>query len=64
MTENPQKLLTLDDVCQKLSIKESHLRSLVFAKKVPIIKIGRLLRFSQEEIEQWISNQKKEPQQS
>ena len=47
-------LLSLIDLQDYLGIKESHLRSLVFKRKIPFIKVGRLLRFDVDEIDQWI----------
>lgn len=59
MSEKQQALLTLQEVCQRLSIKKSHLRSLIFSKKIPTIKIGRLLRFGAEDVENWLNEQKR-----
>lgn len=59
MSENQLALLTIQDVCQRLAIKESHLRSLVFNKEIYPIKVGRLLRFKTEELEKWLSERNK-----
>ncbi len=55
-------LLTIDQLKQKLGVKESWLRSMVFKRKIPCIRIGRLIRFDENKINQWImSNSSKDP---
>lgn len=50
-----QDLLTIEDVCKMLNIKESHLRSLIFKNEIPFLKVGRLVRFDIEDILVWVN---------
>lgn len=47
-------LLTYREVAAWLSISESYVRRLVMHRKIPIVKIGRSVRFRPTDIEQWI----------
>lgn len=52
------KLLTPEEVCIKLDIKMSKFRSAVFKKEIPVIRIGRLIRIDQEDLDRWIKSLK------
>lgn len=52
------KLLTIKELSQILKVKESTLYAWVHRGKIPSFKLNGLLRFDQNEIEQWISNSK------
>jgi excisionase family DNA binding protein len=45
--------LTLAELCDWLNITERHARKLVARDAIPYRKVGRLLRFTRVEIEQW-----------
>ena len=47
------RMLTLAELCQWLNITERHARKLVARGAIPYRKVGRLLRFAEQEIEQW-----------
>lgn len=47
-------LLTLRDVANLLGVNERHVRRLVFERRIPYIKWGRLLRFDPVDIHSWI----------
>jgi excisionase family DNA binding protein len=49
-----ENILTFKEVCSLLKLNPHHVRSLVFKKQIPHLKIGRLLRFDLAEIEKWI----------
>ena len=51
------QFLNFDDVCTRYKIKPSKLRSMIFKNEIPVLRIGRLLRFKQEELKKW-ENQK------
>jgi excisionase family DNA binding protein len=51
------KLLTTQEAALLLNIKVSRLRMAVFRKELPYVKIGRLVRFSQSQILQWLDSQ-------
>ena len=59
---NDQKLLTPQEVCELLGIKMSKLRSAIFRREIPIIKIGRLVRVSQVDLAQWLNQNKVNPE--
>ena len=52
------RLLNLKEVCQLLGIKISMGRTLVFKNQIPVIRIGKLLRFDQEDIKRWVKQMK------
>jgi excisionase family DNA binding protein len=47
------RMLTLEQICEWLNITERHVRKLVERDAIPYRKVGRLLRFSEPEIEAW-----------
>ena len=54
MTVESAGLLTPQDVCRILNIKMSNLRALIHKKKIPFIKVERLLRFRAEDIQNYL----------
>jgi len=53
------KLLTINEVATKYSLKISFIRRQVFIRKIPFVKIGSLVRFNSNEIENWVSQKRK-----
>ena len=49
-------LMNIPSMCEYLNITESKMRSLIFHKRIPFIKIGREIRFKKEVIESWIES--------
>lgn len=47
------RMLTLEQICEWLSISERHVRKLVERDAIPYRKVGRLLRFPESEVEEW-----------
>jgi excisionase family DNA binding protein len=47
------RMLSLTELCEWLNITERHARKLVERDAIPYRKIGHLLRFAEQEIEQW-----------
>lgn len=47
-------LITIEELSSMLRIKIGTLRSLCFQKKIPHVKIGRLVRFLRRDISKWI----------
>jgi excisionase family DNA binding protein len=47
-------LVNIKFVTNHLKVKESWLRMAIFQKKIPFIKVGRLIRFDLAEIESWL----------
>lgn len=52
------ELLSIEEVSKLLSVKISWIRSLVFKKQIPYIKVGKHIRFSLLEIEKWFEERK------
>lgn len=52
-----EKLLTLNELHEVLNVKKSWIRYQIFKKNIPYKKIGRLIRFSEKEVQVWINNQ-------
>ena len=55
MEHNKNRLLTITEASELLSIKVSRLRTAVFRKEIPFIKIGRLVRFKEDDLMNWVS---------
>lgn len=53
-----KKLLTFEEARQFLNTTNSHLRFLVFHKKVPFLKLNRLIRFDYDELLIWLNQNK------
>jgi len=58
MLHNGETLLDIKEAADFLNVKISWLRAAVFRKKIPYIKLNRLLRFSKEELQSWLKSQK------
>ena len=52
-----EELLGINDVSRILKIRESTLRAWVFQRRIPVVRIGRLVRFKRSELERWIRNE-------
>jgi excisionase family DNA binding protein len=60
MTEistNP-RLLTIDQLAERLGITVRHVRRLVAERRLPYYKVGRLVRFDPAEISQWLQTRR------
>lgn len=51
-----KNLLNLADVSAMLGVSKHTIYSWVFEKRIPYIKVGRLLRFSRYEIDAWLKD--------
>ena len=47
-------LLTYKEAAQKLRIAETTLRAWVSQRKIPYLKLGRVVRFDLEALERWL----------
>ncbi len=43
------------ELCRRLKLKPSYVRDLRYMKRIPFIKIGRLVRYVPEDIYAWIA---------
>lgn len=48
------KLLGVPETAETLGITERQLRNLVYLRKIPYCKVGRLLRFDPRELADWV----------
>ena len=48
------KLLTMDEASEYLGISKLTLYGWVSARKIGFVKIGRLVKFKQQDLDQWI----------
>jgi len=55
------KLLTIDELAEVLSAKKSTIYQWVHLGLIPHVKVGRLLRFREEDIEKWLASRQVEP---
>jgi excisionase family DNA binding protein len=55
------KLLTIDELAEVLTVKKSTIYQWVHLGLIPHIKVGRLLRFREEDIQKWLISRKVEP---
>ena len=53
-----QNLLCLNEIAQYLGVKPSTIYSWVNQKRLPYIKIGRLVKFDLRDIDAWIQGRK------
>lgn len=48
------RLLNIDEVADVLGVNVRHVRRLVFERRIPYLKWGRLVRFDPREIDRWL----------
>jgi excisionase family DNA binding protein len=48
------QLLTIEQLAERLGITVRHVRRLVAERRVPYLKVGRLVRFDPSEIAKWL----------
>jgi excisionase family DNA binding protein len=53
-TDNIPELLTIDQLAERLGVTERYVRRLVAERRVPYRKLGKLIRFADHEIAQWL----------
>jgi len=58
---DPRALITMADVALRLGTSERHVRRLVAERRIPIVKVGRFVRFEDHEIEHWIDDHRVAP---
>ena len=49
-----QILLTVEEAAKFLNVKKSWLRSAVFRRAIPYIKVGNLVRFREKDLCRWL----------
>jgi excisionase family DNA binding protein len=48
-------LVTIQDLAEKLRVRESWIRGQLFQRKIPFFKVGRHIRFDESVVRTWIS---------
>ena len=56
-----EKLLDIKEVSQRLSIRENTLRAWVFQRRIPAIRLGRLVRFRESDLAAWVKSEEGRP---
>ncbi len=56
-----EALLTCKDVAARLAMSECHIRRMVCRRRIPFIKIGGAVRFSEADIDDWLYKRKITP---
>ncbi len=54
--EVTQRLLNVKETAQFLNVKQGTIRYLCFTRKIPFIKVGRLVRFNLNELKLWLES--------
>jgi excisionase family DNA binding protein len=54
-------LLDKDELAARLGVSERFVRRLVEERRIPYLKIGRIIRFDPAEIDRWLTPQRVEP---
>lgn len=53
------KLLTMDELAERLGVAQRHVRRrLVAEKRVPYLKVGRFIRFDPAQISAWLESRR------
>ena len=52
--DNIPQLLTIDQLAERLGVTERYIRRLVYERRVPYRKLGKLIRFADHEIAAWL----------
>lgn len=55
------RLLSIGEMADFLGVKVNTLYSWVHIRKIPYIKVGRLVKFDLQEVKDWLKNFKVEP---
>lgn len=49
-----ERFLTVKDVSEITGIRETTIRAWIFQRKIPCVRIGRLVRIKQSDFNEWI----------
>jgi len=58
--ENANRLISVDDVSQRLGVKIKTVYGWVHARRIPFVKVGRLVRFDLIDVNDWLRQRKVE----
>lgn len=54
-------IMDIDQLSKKLRVSVSGIYTWVNQRKIPFVKVGRLIRFDSDEIDKWLKEKKVEP---
>ena len=54
--DNIPQLITIDQLADRLGVTERYIRHLIAEKRVPYRKLGKLIRFADHEIAEWLDS--------
>lgn len=58
-TDKPnRKLVKIQDIAEMYNLTESWIRSKIFQREIPFIKLGHLIRFDPVEVDKWLENKR------
>lgn len=57
MSYDPQQLLSVDQLCELWGVKKSWIYDEVEAKRLPVVRLGRQLRFRRSALEEYLDSQ-------
>lgn len=55
-TDALPKLLSIDQLAERLGVSIRHIRRLIAERRVPYLKVGRFVRFDPAEIAAWLDD--------
>lgn len=58
-TSTLPKLLDISELAEHLGTSQRHIRRLIADRRVPYLKVGRLVRFDAEDIARWLDETRK-----
>lgn len=58
-TDTLPRLLTIDQLADHLGVTVRHIRRLIAERRVPYVKVGRLVRFDPAEISEWLDSSRR-----
>lgn len=53
-TQSIPQLVTIDQLAERLGTSVRHVRRLVAERRVPYVKVGRLVRFDPDAVNSWL----------
>lgn len=60
-TDALPQLLDIDHLATHLGTSHRHIRRLIAEKRIPYLKVGRLIRFDPGEVAQWLESNRQGP---
>lgn len=58
----PRLLLDIPELAKRLGTSQRHIRRLIADRRIPYVKVGRLVRFDPDEIAAWLDEGRRPPQ--